>query len=334
MLEHLDDPERALDVLAGLARPWLIASVPREPLWRALNLARLSYVGELGNTPGHLNHWSKRDFVRFLTRRFEVVEVRSPTPWTMVALPRTIAAFMRRLRQSDTKAHRARPGVAAIVTLGVAWGLVMHQMGWAQMAHFDQVQAFYKGQTQIDQWHWNTNDKAWVDGHFYSVKSPGMAALTTPLYDAIEDLGGDKLARAAVNNAEPDRSSEVDSRTPSFRSRTTATTSSAGMRVQRVRRGVDADRLGTHAAGGGDPRDPPAARGALGRRPFRTRLRHRRRDHPRPGDRGDDLRRGVLLARDLGRLRVRGLLPADEGEGRDPPALGWWQAPACSPASP
>jgi 2-polyprenyl-3-methyl-5-hydroxy-6-metoxy-1,4-benzoquinol methylase len=84
VLEHLDDPERALDVLAGLARPWLIASVPREPLWRALNLARLSYVGELGNTPGHLNHWSKRDFVRFLTRRFEVTEVRSPTPWTMV----------------------------------------------------------------------------------------------------------------------------------------------------------------------------------------------------------------------------------------------------------
>ena len=84
VLEHLEDADRALDVLAELARPWLIASVPREPLWRALNLARLSYAGEWGNTPGHLNHWSRRDFVRFLTRRFEVVEVESPTPWTMV----------------------------------------------------------------------------------------------------------------------------------------------------------------------------------------------------------------------------------------------------------
>jgi 2-polyprenyl-3-methyl-5-hydroxy-6-metoxy-1,4-benzoquinol methylase len=83
VLEHLEDPEAALDVLADLARPWLIASVPREPLWRALNLARLSYVGDLGNTPGHLNHWSRREFVRFLTRRFEVVEVTSPLPWTM-----------------------------------------------------------------------------------------------------------------------------------------------------------------------------------------------------------------------------------------------------------
>jgi 2-polyprenyl-3-methyl-5-hydroxy-6-metoxy-1,4-benzoquinol methylase len=84
VIEHLEDPERARGVLAGLARPWLIASVPREPLWRALNLARLSYVGDLGNTPGHLNHWSKRDFVRFLMPRFEVVEVSSPLPWTMV----------------------------------------------------------------------------------------------------------------------------------------------------------------------------------------------------------------------------------------------------------
>jgi 2-polyprenyl-3-methyl-5-hydroxy-6-metoxy-1,4-benzoquinol methylase len=83
VLEHLDDPARALEVLARLARPWLIASVPREPLWRALNLARLSYVAELGNTPGHLGHWSKRGFERFLETRFEVAEVRRPVPWTM-----------------------------------------------------------------------------------------------------------------------------------------------------------------------------------------------------------------------------------------------------------
>jgi 2-polyprenyl-3-methyl-5-hydroxy-6-metoxy-1,4-benzoquinol methylase len=83
VLEHLRDPDQVLEVLAGLARPWLIASVPREPLWRTLNLARLSYVGKLGNTPGHLNHWSKRGFVRFLTSRFEVTQVRSPIPWTM-----------------------------------------------------------------------------------------------------------------------------------------------------------------------------------------------------------------------------------------------------------
>jgi len=83
VLEHLDDAERALEVLAGLARPWLIASVPREPLWRVLNMARLKYWGDLGNTPGHLGHWSKRGFLELLEPAFEVVEVASPLPWTM-----------------------------------------------------------------------------------------------------------------------------------------------------------------------------------------------------------------------------------------------------------
>ena len=94
------------------------------------------------------------------------------------------------------------PGVAAIVALGVAWGLVMHTSGWAQLGHFAQVRAFADGRANIDRWHWETNDKAWVDGHFYSVKSPGTAALTTPFYILIKDLGGEKLARAAVTNEE------------------------------------------------------------------------------------------------------------------------------------
>ena len=83
VLEHLDDPVRGLSVLRRLARPWLIVSVPREPLWRALNLARLSYVGALGNTPGHVNHWSQGAFLDFLAGSVQVVEVRSPLPWTM-----------------------------------------------------------------------------------------------------------------------------------------------------------------------------------------------------------------------------------------------------------
>jgi SAM-dependent methyltransferase len=83
VLEHLEDPTHGLDVLIALARPWLLVSVPREPIWRALNLARLKYVRELGNTPGHLGHWSRRGFLDFLRGRVEVVEVRNPLPWTM-----------------------------------------------------------------------------------------------------------------------------------------------------------------------------------------------------------------------------------------------------------
>jgi 2-polyprenyl-3-methyl-5-hydroxy-6-metoxy-1,4-benzoquinol methylase len=88
VLEHLDNPAAALETLTALAQPWLIVSVPREPLWRTLNLARLKYVRHLGNTPGHLSHWSRGAFLRFLESRLEVIEVRSPLPWTM-ALCRT-----------------------------------------------------------------------------------------------------------------------------------------------------------------------------------------------------------------------------------------------------
>jgi len=84
VLEHVPDPELTLAEMARCAKNHLLVSVPREPLWRMLNLARGAYVGSLGNTPGHVNHFSKRSFERLLARHGRVVEVRSPFPWTML----------------------------------------------------------------------------------------------------------------------------------------------------------------------------------------------------------------------------------------------------------
>jgi 2-polyprenyl-3-methyl-5-hydroxy-6-metoxy-1,4-benzoquinol methylase len=84
VLEHVPDPEHTLAEMARCGRRHLLVSVPREPLWRMLNMARGAYWSDLGNTPGHLNHWSKRSFVRLLSRHGEVVQARSPFPWTML----------------------------------------------------------------------------------------------------------------------------------------------------------------------------------------------------------------------------------------------------------
>jgi SAM-dependent methyltransferase len=84
VLEHVPDPEHTLAEMARCAERHLLVSVPREPLWRMLNMARGAYWSELGNTPGHVNHWSRRSFVRMLSRHGEVVEIRSPFPWTML----------------------------------------------------------------------------------------------------------------------------------------------------------------------------------------------------------------------------------------------------------
>jgi 2-polyprenyl-3-methyl-5-hydroxy-6-metoxy-1,4-benzoquinol methylase len=83
VLEHLPAPEATVAEMARVARRWLLVSVPREPLWRGLNVARGAYLRDLGNTPGHVNHWSKRAFVSLLSRYGTVEEARSPLPWTM-----------------------------------------------------------------------------------------------------------------------------------------------------------------------------------------------------------------------------------------------------------
>lgn len=84
VLEHLERPGEALAELARVAGRALVLSVPREPWWRVTNALSGRYVRDLGNTPGHVNHWSKQSFVRLLARHGEVIERRSPFPWTML----------------------------------------------------------------------------------------------------------------------------------------------------------------------------------------------------------------------------------------------------------
>jgi 2-polyprenyl-3-methyl-5-hydroxy-6-metoxy-1,4-benzoquinol methylase len=84
VLEHVPDPESTVAEMARVARSHLLVSVPREPLWRMLNMARGAYLRELGNTPGHVNHFTKRAFMRLLARHGDVIEARSPFPWTML----------------------------------------------------------------------------------------------------------------------------------------------------------------------------------------------------------------------------------------------------------
>jgi len=84
VLEHVPDPERTLAEMVRVARRHVLVSVPREPLWRGLNVARGAYLRNLGNTPGHVNHWSRRAFVAFAGQHGPIEEVRSPFPWTML----------------------------------------------------------------------------------------------------------------------------------------------------------------------------------------------------------------------------------------------------------
>ncbi|WP_340064250.1 class I SAM-dependent methyltransferase [Ascidiimonas aurantiaca] len=85
VLEHLDYPEVALEEIKRVSKKYLILGVPREPLWCFLNMCRLKYLNRFGNTPGHLNNWSKRSIITLVEEKFgKVIAVESPLPWTIV----------------------------------------------------------------------------------------------------------------------------------------------------------------------------------------------------------------------------------------------------------
>lgn len=83
VLEHVDDPDAALESLLSLQPKRLLLSVPHEPFFMLSNLARLKNVTRLGNDPEHLHHWGARSFRRFLEKRLDVEHVELPYPWIL-----------------------------------------------------------------------------------------------------------------------------------------------------------------------------------------------------------------------------------------------------------
>lgn len=87
VLEHLEEPKRALEELLKVSRGYLILSVPREPIWRFLNMIRGKYISDLGNTPGHIQHWSTIKFKRFIEENdCNIIRIKNPLPWTMILI--------------------------------------------------------------------------------------------------------------------------------------------------------------------------------------------------------------------------------------------------------
>jgi 2-polyprenyl-3-methyl-5-hydroxy-6-metoxy-1,4-benzoquinol methylase len=83
VLEHLKDYRKALEKIKGLDFKYALVTVPREPIWRILQFISGNNIKEIGNTPGHVNHWNKRDFENLLSEYFEVHFTKSPFPWNL-----------------------------------------------------------------------------------------------------------------------------------------------------------------------------------------------------------------------------------------------------------
>ncbi|MBN2444182.1 MAG: class I SAM-dependent methyltransferase [Spirochaetales bacterium] len=84
VLEHLEFPEKALKKLAETTNKYCLLTVPTEPLWRILNMARGKYIHDFGNTPGHIQHWTYHQFINLVRSRMDIIATKFVVPWTVV----------------------------------------------------------------------------------------------------------------------------------------------------------------------------------------------------------------------------------------------------------
>lgn len=86
VLEQVRDPAGVFAELSRVARRHVLVSVPREPIWRILNVARGAYLRSLGNPPGHIHHFSRPAFLDLCAPHGRVAATATPFPWVMVLL--------------------------------------------------------------------------------------------------------------------------------------------------------------------------------------------------------------------------------------------------------
>lgn len=84
VLEHLEDYEKALQMLCSLSSKYVLISAPNEPWFRVANVFRFKYLGQLGNTPGHLNNWTRKQLISLVSRYGKVLDCKTSSFWNLV----------------------------------------------------------------------------------------------------------------------------------------------------------------------------------------------------------------------------------------------------------
>src|SRR4249919_3091538 len=77
----------------------------------------------------------------------------------------------------------------AIAAAALGYAAPVSGLGWNQGSHYALVESLDRGTARIDPYRWQTGDVAWVHGHFYSTKPPGLALAALPAYAALEGTG-------------------------------------------------------------------------------------------------------------------------------------------------
>lgn len=80
VLEHLENPQKALKELARVSKKYLVLSVPNEPFFYLFNYT------QWGKDIGHINKWTSREFKKLVNkqRKIKILKAKTPFPWTMI----------------------------------------------------------------------------------------------------------------------------------------------------------------------------------------------------------------------------------------------------------
>ena len=85
VLEHLERPIDAIQEIMRVTGRYVIFSIPNEPIFRIANFLRGRYIKDFGNTPGHINHWSRNSFSDLLqSQGVKIISIKTPFPWTII----------------------------------------------------------------------------------------------------------------------------------------------------------------------------------------------------------------------------------------------------------
>lgn len=85
VFEHLENPEDALKSLENLSSDYILITVPNEPIWRIMNMCRFKYLKDFGNTPGHIQHWNRKTFLKMVATNSGLIPIKSlkSLPWLL-----------------------------------------------------------------------------------------------------------------------------------------------------------------------------------------------------------------------------------------------------------
>jgi hypothetical protein len=95
------------------------------------------------------------------------------------------------------RGRRGRLALAAILLAGLAAAVMLQNWSDNQSSHYDLIRALDAGRESIDAGPYQTKDKAFYNGHYYSARAPGLAIFSLPFYEGLTAIDAPRLARSS-----------------------------------------------------------------------------------------------------------------------------------------